>query len=62
LQHKTIDGSLQSFMQNCGLVNILRQIHEGVVLNTHARGPVQIDFPLMTSGLAEHVLDVELLN
>jgi hypothetical protein len=58
----TIDGSLQSCMQNCGLVNILRHMHEGVVPNTHARGSVQIDFPLLTSGLAEHVLDVGLLN
>jgi hypothetical protein len=54
----TIDGSLQSFIQNCGLVNILRQMHEGVVPNTHTRGSVQIDFPLITSGLAEHVLNV----
>jgi hypothetical protein len=58
----TIDGSLQSFMQNCGLMNVLRQIHEGVVPKTHARGSVQVDFPLITAGLAEHVLDVGLLN
>jgi hypothetical protein len=59
---ETIDGSLQRFMRNCVLVNILRQIHEGVVHNTHARGSVQIDFPLLTSGMAEHVIDVGLLN
>jgi hypothetical protein len=57
----TIDRSLQSFMQNCDLVNIVRHIHEGIMPNTHARGSVQIYFPLMTSGLAEHVLDVGLL-
>jgi hypothetical protein len=37
-------------------------MHEGVVPNTHARGYVQIDFPLLTSGMAEHVLNVGLLN
>jgi hypothetical protein len=37
-------------------------MHEGVVPNTHARGSVQIDFPLITAGLAEHVLNVGLLN
>jgi hypothetical protein len=58
----TIYGSLQSFMQNCGLINILRQVHEGFVPSTHTRGSVQIDFPLITAGLAEHVLDVGLLN
>jgi hypothetical protein len=54
----TIDGYLQTFMLNCSLTNILRQIHEGVVPNTDARGSVQICFPLLTSGLVEHVLDV----
>jgi hypothetical protein len=38
----SIDGSLQSFIQNCGLLNVLRRMHEGVVLNTHARGSSQI--------------------
>jgi hypothetical protein len=32
-----IDGSLQSFMQNCGLINIMRQVNKGIVPNTHAR-------------------------
>jgi hypothetical protein len=39
----TIGGSLQSFMQNGGLINILQQMHECVVSNTHAQGYVQID-------------------
>jgi hypothetical protein len=30
--------------------------------NTHARGSTQIDFPLITSGLDEHVADVGLLD
>jgi hypothetical protein len=49
-------------MLNCGLTNILRQMNDGVVPNTHAHGSVQIDFPLLTSGLVERVLDVGLLN
>jgi hypothetical protein len=47
----SIDGSLQSFIQNCGLINVLRRMYEGVAPNTHARGSVQIDFPLITAGL-----------
>jgi hypothetical protein len=58
----SIDGSLQSFIQNCRLINVLRRMHEGVVLNTHAKGSTQIDFPLITSGLDEHVADVGLLD
>jgi hypothetical protein len=33
----SIDGSLQSFIQNCGLINVLRRMHEGVVPNNHTR-------------------------
>jgi hypothetical protein len=58
----TIEGFLKSFMMNCGLVNLLRQMHERVMPNTHAQGYMQIDFPLITSGLAGHVFDVGLLN
>jgi hypothetical protein len=58
----SLDGSLQRFMQNCSLINVLRQMHEGVVPNTHARESVQIDFTLTTSSLAEHVLDVGPIN
>jgi hypothetical protein len=37
-------------------------MHEGVVPYTHEWGSVQIEFPLITSGLVDHVLDVGLLN
>jgi hypothetical protein len=37
-------------------------MHEGFVPNTHARGSAQIDFPLITSGLDDHVVDVGLLD
>jgi hypothetical protein len=58
----SIDGSLQSFIQNCGLINILRLMYGGVVPKTHSRGSAQIDFPLITSGLDEHVVDVGLID
>jgi hypothetical protein len=58
----SIDGSLQSFIQNCGLINVLRRMYEGVVLNNHARGSAQIDFSMITARLDEHVLDVVLLD
>jgi hypothetical protein len=57
-----IDVYLQSFIMNCGLIDVLSRMYEGVVPNTHARGSVQIDFPLITAGLDEHVLDVRLLD
>jgi hypothetical protein len=57
-----IDGSLQSFIRNCGLINVLRRMYKGVVPNTHASGSVQIDFALITAGLEEHVLDVGLID
>jgi hypothetical protein len=37
-------------------------MYEGVLPNTHARGSVQIDYLLITAGLAQNVLDVGLLN
>jgi hypothetical protein len=58
----SIDRSLQSFIQNCGLINVLRRMSEGVVPNTHARGSALIDVPLITAELDAHVLDVGLLD
>jgi hypothetical protein len=52
----SIDGSLQIFIQNCGLINVF------ILPNTHARGSTEIDFPLITSGLDENVVDVGLLD
>jgi hypothetical protein len=37
-------------------------LHEDVFPNTHARRSSQIDFPLITSGLDEHAVDVGLLD
>jgi hypothetical protein len=52
------DGSLSSFMSNGGMINIIRQMHECIVPNTHARRSIQIDFVLGTAVLSEHALDV----
>jgi hypothetical protein len=37
-------------------------MNKGVLPNNHARGSAQIYFPLITSGLDEHVVDVGLLD
>jgi hypothetical protein len=37
-------------------------MYEGVVPNTHARGSVHIDFPLITAGIDQHVLYFGLLD
>jgi hypothetical protein len=37
-------------------------MYKGVVPNTHARGSAKIEFPLITAGLDEHVVDVGLLD
>jgi hypothetical protein len=47
----SIDGSLRSFMANCGLANALMDIHSEQVPNTHVRGSKQIDFALVTDGI-----------
>jgi hypothetical protein len=49
-------------MINCGLINILRQTHEGVMPITHAPGSIHIYFALATLGLSEHVADIGLLD
>jgi hypothetical protein len=49
-------------MRNCGLINVLRKMNEGIVPHNHAHGSVQVDRSLITARLAEHVLDVGLLD
>jgi hypothetical protein len=57
-----IDGSLHTFMGNCGLRNALREFHGGVVPNTHMRGSKQIDFVLTTGGLTDSIEAIGLLD
>jgi hypothetical protein len=40
----SIDGSLHSFMRNCGLLNVIKELNEGTPPNTHNRGSQQIDW------------------
>jgi hypothetical protein len=58
----SIDGSLQTFMGNCGLRNALREFHGGVVPNTHMRGSKQIEFVLTTDGLTDSIEAIGLLD
>jgi hypothetical protein len=47
----SIDGSLHSFMANCGLTNALTDVHPERVPNTHTRESKQIDFALVMDGI-----------
>jgi hypothetical protein len=58
----SIDGSLHTFMGNCGLRNALREFHCGVVPKTRMRGSKQIDFMLTTGGLADSIEAIGLLD
>jgi hypothetical protein len=51
----SIDGSIATYTQNCGLSNILSERHAesgAYIPNTHLRGSKQIDFVLTTAGIA----------
>jgi hypothetical protein len=58
----SIDGSLRSFMANCGLTSALTDVHSEQVPNTHARGSKQIDFALVTDGIRPCIKSVGLLD
>jgi hypothetical protein len=58
----SIDGSLRSFMANCGLTNALTDIHSDQVPNTHVRGSKQIDFALVTDGIRPCIKAVGLFD
>jgi hypothetical protein len=45
----SIDGSLHTFMRNCGLLNVIKELNEGTTPNTRNRGSQQIDFILATA-------------
>jgi hypothetical protein len=58
----SIDGSLRSFMVNCGLTNALTDVQSEQVPNTHLRGSKQIDFALVTDGIRPCIKAVGLLD
>jgi hypothetical protein len=45
----SIDGSLHTFMQNCGLLNVIKELSDGATPNTHNRGSQQINFILASA-------------
>jgi hypothetical protein len=57
-----IDGSLRTFMANCGLTNALTDVHSEQVPNTRTRGSKQIDFALVTEGIRPCIKAVGLLD
>jgi hypothetical protein len=60
----SIDGSIATYTQNCGLSNILSERHAqsgADIPNTHLRGSKQIDFVLMTAGIAPFIQSIGLL-
>jgi hypothetical protein len=47
----SINGSLYTFMANCGLTNALTDVHSEQVPSKYVRGSNQIDFVLVTYGI-----------
>jgi hypothetical protein len=45
----SIYGSLHTFMRNCGLLNVIKELNDGETANTHNRGSQQIDFILASA-------------
>jgi hypothetical protein len=61
----SIDGSIATYTQNCGLSNILSERHAesgADIPNTHLRGSKQIDFVLTTAGIAPFIQAIGLLD
>jgi hypothetical protein len=59
----TLDGSLKTFITNCGLINVDASRHPGqTVPNTHNCGSKQIDFVLATPVIARFILTIGLLD
>jgi hypothetical protein len=63
--HGSIDGSIATYTQNCGLSNILSERHAesgADIPNAHLRGSKQIDFVLTTAGIAPFIQVIGLLD
>jgi hypothetical protein len=58
----SIDGSLRTFMANCGMTNALTDVHSEQVPNIHDRGSKQIDFVLVTDGIRPCIKSIGLLD
>jgi hypothetical protein len=60
-----IYGAITTYIQNCGLINILAKHHAALdaeIPNTHLRGSKQIDFVLATPGIALFIDPIGLLD
>jgi hypothetical protein len=53
----SIDGSLHTFMRNCGLHNVIKEPNEGTPPNMHNRGSQQIDFVSAASRLFQDCIE-----
>jgi hypothetical protein len=61
----SIDGSITTYTQNCGLSNILSERHDesgAEIPNTHFRGSKQMDFVLTTAGIALFIQSIGLID
>jgi hypothetical protein len=61
----SIDGSIATSTQNCGMINILSERHAesgAEIPNTHLRRSKQIDFVLTTAGIALFIQSIGLLD
>jgi hypothetical protein len=61
----SIDGSIATYTQNCGMSNILSERHTeygAEIPNTHLRGSKQNDFVLNTAGIALFIQSIGLLD
>jgi hypothetical protein len=61
----SIDGSIATYTQNCGLSNILSEHYAesgADIPNTHLRRSEQIDFVLTTAGIAPFIQSIGLLD
>jgi hypothetical protein len=61
----SIDDSIATYTQNCGLSNILSERHAesgADIPNTHLRGSKQIDFVLTTAGIAPFIQALGLID
>jgi hypothetical protein len=45
----SIDGSLHTFMQNCGLLTVMKELNKGTTTKMHNRGSKKIDFILASA-------------
>jgi hypothetical protein len=61
----SIDGSIATYIRNCGLSNTLSERHAETgtaIPNTHLRGSKQIDCVLTTAGIASFIREIALLD